>query len=187
MNWLQIIGAIIGSGTITAVITGLLNMIVNKQNNKYNQDRLKKENEQKEKIEKINKEKESAKDLLKIIKPAIETNILREYIKYPKQFAYGFIECLYENLTNNEYSYRPINDWIRNGKLQIPNQKKVMGIDLINYIYALIKKDMEKLSELNEFMLRYNKSDSDYDIDIEQLNKDIDIINETLNMHIKKF
>lgn len=30
-------------------------------------------------------------------------------------------------------------------------------------------------------------SDSDYDIDIEQLNKDIDIINETLNMHIKKF
>lgn len=47
--------------------------------------------------------------------------------------------------------------------------------------------DMEKLSGLNEFMLRYNKSDSDYDIDIEQLNKDIDIINETLNMHIKKF
>lgn len=94
---------------------------------------------------------------------------------------------MYDNLTNDEYSYKPINDWIRSGKLQIQNQKKITGIDLINYIYILIKKDIEKLSELNEFMLRYNKSDSDYDIDIEQLNKDIDIINETLNMHIKKF
>lgn len=187
MNWLQLIIAIAGSGAVTAFITGLFNVIGNKQNNKYNQDRFEKENEQKKKIENTNKEKESANDLLKIIKPAIETNILREYIKYPEKFSCGFIENLYIYLTNNECSYKPINEWIRSGKFQLPNQKKVTGIDLIDYIYVLIKKDMEKLSGLNEFMLRYNKSDSDYDIDIEQLNKDIDIINETLNMHIKKF
>lgn len=187
MNWLQLIIAIAGSGAVTAFITGLFNVIGNKQNNKYNQNRFEKENEQKEKIENINKEKESAKDLLKIIKPAIETNILREYIKYPERFSYGFIETLYYNLTNNEYSYRPINDWINTGKFQLIKQYAELGISFPEYIKKLIKMDMEKLSGLNEFMLRYNKSDSDYDIDIEQLNKDIDIINETLNMHIKKF
>lgn len=76
MNWWQLIVAIVGSGTVTAFVTGLFNVIGNKQNNKYNQNIFEKENEQKEKIENINKEKESAKDLLKIIKPAIETNIL---------------------------------------------------------------------------------------------------------------
>ena len=52
MNWWQLIVAIVGSGTVTAVVTGLFNVIGNKQNNKYNQNRFEKENEQKEKIEK---------------------------------------------------------------------------------------------------------------------------------------
>lgn len=187
MNWWQLIVAIVGSGTVTAFVTGLFNVIGNKQNNKYNQDRFEKENKQKERIENTNKEKESAKDLFKIIKPAIETNILREYIKYPKQFSYGFIECLYNNLTNNEFYFKPINDWINTGKCQLVKQRAELGISFPEYIKELIKMDMEKLIGLNEFMLRYNKSDDNYDIDIEQLNKDIDIINKTLNMHIKKF
>lgn len=187
MNGWQLIGTIIGSGAVTAAITGFLNIIGNKQNNKYNQKRIEKEIETKEKFENSENEKEIAKDLLRIIQPAININILREYIKNPGQFNYGFIECLYDDLTNNEYYFKPINNWIQSGKFQFNYNKKYIGIDLIDYIYTLIKKDMEKMRELDEFMLRYNKSDDTYDIDIEQLNKDIDTINRTLNMHIKKF
>lgn len=194
MIWWQILLSILGSGFVTALITGGFNFLSNKQNNKYNQERFELESKNKQELVKYDEEQkklieqkqndiEKAKDLYRIIKQGINCEYISFFVKYPEKYVKDFFVYMLEQKDNHKLT--EIYDFIKKQK----EYKFIHNDDnMYEYFINLIEKDIK--SDIFDFEQRYFIYSENYNrtikINVEKLNKDIDFVNKTLNLNIEK-
>lgn len=195
MDWLQLIAAIVGSSVLTAIVAGVFNVVAIKETNSENEKQRKSDSDSKNEQEKQKKEeirkKQQAENLYKIVLPATKCEALKTYIKESGQFCMDAWQKLYEALcTDNDNdalytNYSRYKNWLGNSHYNLMNRE---GLPFKEYVVSLIKNDLEVQCGLTEFFQRYNKGTREkIKIDVEKLNKDVDFINEELNLYIEHF
>ena len=193
MDWFQLIVTIIGSSSLTALITCIFNYKSMKQANKENacqrsfdyNCRVESENKQKE----AQNRKQQAENLYKIICPAIKCRCLRHYIKEPSCYTLGAWQALYDALRSEDddkyIQYSKYVQWLNHCNIGLYNKT---DLPFREYVISLIGSDLEAQNGLTEFMQRYNKGTEEaIEIDVAKLNKDIERINKELNLFIEEF
>lgn len=195
MNWLQLITAIVGSSVLTALVTGLFNVITIKETNKENERQRRFDSDSKtvheNKLKEERSEIQKAENLYKIILPATKCEALKTYIKESGQFHIDAWQVLYEALccdNDNQdlyINYSRYKNWLESCHYDLMNKN---NLPFKQYVADLIKNDLEMQHNLTEFFQRYNKGTREnIEIDVEKLNNDIDFINKELNLYIEKF
>ena len=136
--------------------------------------KLKYEREEKKEERKLAAEIESAKDLDKILYPALNTYFVDEFLKRPKYLSHDFWYYL-ENEDDEDLKFLLHQILGKN-----PQQENIKNFaNFVHETYA------ERLN-LSAFLHRYNKgSYRAVDLDIDMLNQDIEFVNKHLGKHYK--
>lgn len=188
MNWFQLFIAILGSSSLTALITGIFNMVSNKQNYKLTQQRLDNDKKLKDEELKRNNEKEQAQNLYNIIKPAINNECIREYINKPGEYSANALRRLCDDLSTKKYTTKNSEDvykWLLDGNILFDN---IEHIQFNNWVVKMLSDLVYK--DCSDFFARYRTltgSTKLITIDTKKLNTDVDYINEKLNLYIEHF
>lgn len=199
MAWWQLIIAILGSGTVTALVTGIFTLIGNTKNNKFNQQRYEQDRNDKDKVIKCNNEIARAEHLYNIIKPAIYCEALRFYINDPSLYKNDIFSALYEYLCNDndaEYEYSKYKLWLKSYTYKFSPACK-LDVSFDAYVIKLIEKDLKEQVNLQDFFLRYTSvieeptvgllHPTHISFNVLKLNEDISYINDKLNMCLEYF
>lgn len=207
MSWFQLLMAILGSGAVTALITGAFNNIGIKQTNKLNQQRFDNDKKLAENAAKLEKDKTAAQDLYRIIKggltvlPFIQeafTESDDNELSY-KKFAYRLVDDI--NQDNLKSIKSDLDKFISNlitGAKDKINDHKLEDYKVVDYFLGLIISDISQHKEdYVDFKARYitssykhsasgwDNTGLNYSFDIKKLNSDIEFVNNILNLHME--
>ena len=209
MSWIQLLIAILGSGGITALIAGILDVIGIKQTNKFNQQRFDNDKKLAEDKLRLEEDRAAAQDLYRIIKGGfIVLPLIQEKFTYIdggddyaftyKNFAYKLVQDI--NRDNLEGIKSDLDRFIRNliaEARDTVNDHKIEDCKIVDYFLELVISDLnEHKEDYKDFKARYMTSTYRYQaelygigwnyiFDVKKLNSDIDFVNKILNLHIE--
>lgn len=173
MIWWQFL-LTITSPLIAAAIPQIFALILQKKQFKQTQDF---KNQEEEKI----KNEQKAQNLYQIIKPALTSVEIQEYLEDPKTFNNDFRNSLWANISiKNENIQSALTSVLeqlrRNNKYDYYSKNALSQQSLLK----MIEMKFTEEKDLLDFFNRYGK-----DINISKLNSDIDFINEKLGLYIE--
>lgn len=204
MSWFQLLMAILGSGAVTALITGVFNNIGIKRTSKLSQKRFDNDRKLAEEGVRLEKNKAAAQDLYRIIQgglnilPAVEKDSKYSEIYNYKNLAYSIVA----RIEDNDISSIRDDLILFFDRLAEKSRHTVNGIDIgddkvLNYFLNLIISGIHGSGkDYQDFKARYMRSEYkrkassgylgwNYLLDINKLNADIDFVNQTLNLHLE--
>lgn len=205
MDWIQLLIAILGSGVLTALVAGLLNIIGIRQTNKFNQQRFDNDRRLAEDETRSEKSKAAAQDLYRIIRgglntlPVVEKNLKYSEIYNYKNLAYNIVDGVErDDLSNIKDDLILFFDRLADRSKYTTNGVDIGDSQLLDYFLNLVISNIQENGrDYQDFKARYMKSEYksnasrgylgwNYLLDINKLNTDIDFVNQTLNLHLEK-
>ena len=189
MTWIQLVIAVLSSSLLTAVVTGVFNVINFHQTDKQNSDRIKNEKEKESEELKRMSNKELAQNMYNIIYPAIHNPIIKNMLTNNKGFHTDSLsEFLTSLISDNSYPVDTmVKNWFNEGvKLfSYPNSKmsKEQFYTLIDTVIKGYYQDCATFIDIYGVI----ESHQIIKFNIDKLNTDIVFINEHLNMALPQY